>query len=162
MSKSLAKDNRTISIFLILAGAIAYAAIAFVMIFWFPVIMHRTCYSDWEWYSDTYLPLLVFGEACGGILFAAVTIYEIICIRIGKGRSFCHENARSLRWIFFLLLLLAILLFASGFIFPKLGIVSLYVCLLALMFLAVAVLAWALGRLVEHAVVIKEENDLVI
>ena len=59
------------------------------------------------------LPLQLLSATAAVILYIALILFWRICTRIGRNRSFCHENAEGLRWIcklaFFNLALTAIL-----------------------------------------------------
>ena len=45
------------------------------------------------------LPLQLLSATAAVILYIALILFWRICTRIGRNRSFCHENAEGLRWI---------------------------------------------------------------
>ena len=160
-------DNRKVSRVLIGAGILAYAILAYLFIIEVPAFAVLLAnYSLPAAYSmsapgkltDIVLCLM---EAAGILLAVAIGFYIAICGRIGKGRSFCRENARDLDRIA-VLLLCAGALFVSVGIFSGKGELPLLIAVVGIMIAGVSVLAWGLGRLVRHAAVLKEENDLTI
>ena len=151
-------EQKRISRFLLLAGWAAMAGLAVVFLGFIPI----TLWSARAWLGGWAAALgTAYALGIGGLYFGALRLYMTICRRIGQGRSFCAENAAGLDRIGRLLLAAAglWLLGEAGYAVADLGIAGLYFPLLALASAALGVLAWALGRLLRHAVRLQEEND---
>ena len=141
-------EQKRISRFLLLAGGAAMAGLAVVFLGFIPI----TLWSARAWLGGWAAALgTAYALGIGGLYFGALRLYMTICRRIGQGCSFCAENAAGL-W----------LLGEAGYAVADLGIAGLYFPLLALASAALGVLAWALGRLLRHAVRLQEENDLTV
>ncbi len=114
---------------------------------------------------------LAFAAMAGMIALAilyglALQEYFCICLRIGKNRSFCQENAKGLHRIFQFLLSAALLWLAAEFsvFLPGMawGIWNIAFLLFAMASAAMGILAYALGKLLKRATQLQEENDLTI
>ena len=96
----------------------------------------------------------------------ALQEYFCICLRIGKNRSFCQENAKGLHRIFQFFLSAALLWLAAEFsaFLPGMawGIWNIAFLLLAMASAAMGILAYALGKLLKRATQLQEENELTI
>lgn len=156
-------EHKMVSRLLILAGVVAGVGGMAILLLLIPLAATemRNTYpelSGWFW------PGLVYAWAVGALCLAALEEYLRISVRIGKNRSFCAENVRDLRVIAILLLAAAgliligaILVLAMGF-----GPVWLWLLLAAAACGAMAILAYALSRLLNRAVQLQEENDLTV
>ncbi len=114
---------------------------------------------------------LAFAAMAGMIALAilyglALQEYFCICLRIGKNRSFCQENAKGLHRIFQFLLSAALLWLAAEFsvFLPGMawGIWNIAFLLFAMASAAMGILAYALGKLLKRATQLQEENELTI
>ena len=109
----------------------------------------------------------IAGMIALAILYAlALKEYFCICLRIGKNRSFCTENAKGLHRIFQLLMAAALLWLAAEFsaFLPGMawGIWNIAFLLFAMASAAMGILAYALGKLLKRATQLQEENELTI
>ena len=153
-------DQKTISRVLIAAGALATAAGIFLF-FVFGTRAAIECRQSYPEFSRLFWPGLVWLWTIGLIYCAAMAYYFRIVINIGRDRSFIQENARGL-------IRIAVLMCAAGVLWLG-GILALpaspgrlALALAAIASFAMGMLAWALGRLLAHAVQLKEENDLTV
>lgn len=100
------------------------------------------------------------------ICYIALYYFWKICIQIGEGNSFCRENAYSMKVICFLAILasiavlfgditLAILHFLNG----AMIVFSFFIIFVGC---GIACVCFALSKLIENAMMIKEENDLTV
>ena len=114
---------------------------------------------------------LAFAAMAGMIALAilyglALQEYFCICLRIGKNRSFCQENAKGLHRIFQFFLSAALLWLAAEFsaFLPGMawGIWNIAFLLFAMASAAMGILAYALGKLLKRATQLQEENELTI
>ena len=114
---------------------------------------------------------LAFAAMAGMIALAilyglALQEYFCICLRIGKNRSFCQENAKGLHRIFQFFLSAALLWLAAEFsaVLPGMawGIWNIAFLLFAMASAAMGILAYALGKLLKRATQLQEENELTI
>ena len=159
-------EHRRVSYWLMGAGALATAAIALVFFLFAPVtaLSYRDAYPA---LAHLFWPGLAF-VWCIGLLYGAAMIeYFRVCRRVGQDRSFCMENAVGLARIALLLAAAGGLWLAGmGLALLQPGIHFAPWCLWLLLAcaasLAMAVLAWGLGRLLRRAVEIKEDNDLTV
>lgn len=159
-------NHKKISFFLIAAGALAAVGIAFIFLFMIPIgaVSWRNALPE---FAHLFWPCLIYLWLIGIAYLAALAEYFRVCHRIGNDRSFCAENAVSLGRIARsmgaagALCLLAIPLVALQPQIP-LSIWCIYPLLAAMASLALAVLAWALSKLLRRAVEIKQENDLTV
>ena len=100
------------------------------------------------------------------ILYIALILFWRICTRIGRNRSFCHENAEGLRWIcklalFDTALCLICCLYALflNILHPVLMLGGLGIMALGGL---IAVAAYTLAYLVTIAEQIQTENELMV
>lgn len=114
---------------------------------------------------------LAFAAMVGMIAMAilyglALKEYFCICLRIGKNRSFCPENAKGLHRIFQFFLSAALLWLAAEFsaFLPGMawGSWNIAFLLFAMASAAMGILAYALGKLLKRATQLQEENELTI
>ena len=159
-------EHRKVSRFLIGAGAVATAGLAFVFFVYVPIL--ALSYRDGvPEFAHLFWPGLLFLWLIGLLYAAAMVEYFRVCHRIGLDQSFCPDNARGLTHIAYLLLA-AGGLWIAGMAFALLQprIHFEFWCILPIMAAmasaAMGVLAWALGRLLRRAVDIQEENDLTV
>lgn len=100
------------------------------------------------------------------ILLLALAEYLMVSVRIGRDRSFCPENVRSLFRIALYLLfdgvLWLIAIFVPGLLGYPCGPAWLIFLLAALAHFALSLLAWSLGKLLGKAVSIQQENELTV
>ncbi len=149
---------------LMVAGAMAGMGIVIVFGICLPVIAGemKAMYPE---YPPLYWPGLI-GLWCAAALFLlGLWEYFRVCARIGRGQSFCGDNARSLTRIALYMALDGVLciaaVFAPGLVFHlDIGPVWIILFLCAMACFALGILAWGLGRLVQKAAAIQEENDL--
>lgn len=166
-------NQKRLSRYLILAGALALAGIVFLFFgMGLFVLLSRERASA----QETLLALIRMGMGIPYLL--ALRQYFFICVEIGNDRSFSVENARRMKRIGRVLLLAAALwaiLMAvgaicsivpgdTGFLTHPLGGAALYVRMgLALLAsLAVGLVARVMALLVARACRLQEENDLTI
>ncbi len=156
-------DNRKVARLLVGAGGLAYFIWAYLFVLRIPPLAKflaaSASVSGQE--DRTYMLILCAAEFAGLMLGIAIFFYIAICVRVGRGMSFCRENTRDLNRIS-VLLLIAAAVFIVLPLFVPFGEQSVLIEVIGFMIAAVAVLAWALGKLVIHAVALKEENDLTI
>lgn len=111
---------------------------------------------------------LVFAYALALVALCVLALreYFLICRRIGQNNSFCAENARGLNRIgLYLLTGSGLCLTAFGaLLLPEVsaGLWCIELVVLAVAGAAMGVLAWALGKLLDRAVRLQEENELTI
>lgn len=159
-------NQKRIARCLIGAGGMAAAGVLIVFGVYVPVLANemKQLYPE---YAPLYWPGLI-GLWCVAALFLlGLWEYFRVCGRIGQERSFCAENARSLGRIALYMALDGALwlgaVFAPGLVFHlDIGPVFILFLLCALASFALGILAWGLGRLVQKAAVLQEENDLTV
>lgn len=156
-------EHKKVSRLLILAGVVAGVGGMAILFLLIPLATTeiRNAHpelSGWFW------PGLVYAWAVGALCLAALGEYLLISMRIGKNRSFCVENVRDLRLIAVLLLAAAGLLLVGAVFVLAVGFgpVWLWLLLAAAACGAMAILAYALSRLLNRAVQLQEENDLTV
>lgn len=156
-------EHKKVSRLLILAGAVAGVGGMITLFLLIPLAATETrnAYpelSGWFW------PGLIYAWAVGALCLAALGEYLRISVRIGKNRSFCTENVRDMRMIAILLLAAAGLLLTGAVLVLAIGFgpVWLWLLLAAAACGAMAILAYALSRLLNRAVQLQEENDLTV
>ena len=150
-------EHKSISRMLLIAGGIAALAAAAVVLWIIPVevlmflnvsVFRKVLCLAFD------AAILVFG-------FAALVKYALICIEIGKNRSFSRENVVNMGGI-------AKCLFCCGgcclgFALPVWSAASFWPeVLAAIACCGLGVIAYALSRLLDHAVTLQEENDLTV
>ncbi len=124
----------------------------------------RTMYPEIAWMHGPGLGFCWWiALLCYGMLFA----FAGVARRIGGGRSFCGENARAFRQVGALSLAAALSMLAPPAFFAAVHedggpAVMLISAAGFLGFLAVALLAFPLARLVDQAAGIQAENELTI
>lgn len=106
------------------------------------------------------------------ILFIACLCYMAlgnfwkICTQIGNNNSFCKENAQSMKNIGKLAFVVLIMILAGTIFLLMIGFLNaawFFICLFtAFVACGIAVICFALSKLIENAAIIKEENDLTI
>lgn len=108
--------------------------------------------------------LCVIVIAC--LCYIALYNFYKICTQIGKGNSFCFENAKAMKNIALLACLaLLILIFGTlflGFIGYLSGPFVILMMFIVFVNCGIIVICFALSKLIENAAKIKEENDLTI
>ena len=158
-------EHKKISMYLKAAGGIA-ALGGIAVFFVYAPVMAVDCRRVYPELSFLFWPGLAFVWCLGGMYAAALWQYLRICHRIGQNESFCQENAKSMK-------IISHLFFGAG-IFNFLGMgawladawrlgpgwVALF--LIGMASVAVGVLAWGLGKLLQKAVSLQEENDLTV
>lgn len=158
-------EHKRLSRLLMLAGIIALVGGAAIFIILLPMIGRNYC-ARFPDAQALYWPSLIYFWLIGLLCAAAMAQYMGICRRIGQNRSFCDDNARGLKRIAQLLFGCAVmlLLYCLTALLPYVYVVPLVVDLviISMAFAAMGMLAWALHRLILHAVHLQEENDLTI
>lgn len=158
-------NHRRISFILIVAGLVACLGVLWIFGIYLPVVA-KICRISFPELSWMYWPALIYGWLIGLIYLAALAGYLAISRRIGQNRSFCRENARSLRRIALLFLAAAVmwLLSLASVLLPDMGIGPwcMWPLLFAMASGAMGLLVWALKSLLQRAMDLQEENDLTI
>ena len=159
-------EHRKVSGLLIAAGIVAFLGGASLFLLYAPLAANecRTAYPE---FAHLFWPGLIYVWIIGLCYCAAMVEYFRVSARIGQDRSFCAENAKSLRRIALFLgaacVLWALLVFLPGLILRiSIGPVFLVFLLAAAASASMGILAWALGRLLDRATKYKEENDLTV
>ena len=141
-----------------LVGAVVFFVLAPMMMN--RVVLLHPSQDVWLWPSLLYIWLI------GGVCYVALWHFWKICVQIGRDRSFCMENASSLRWISLLTVLIGGLLALGAGALVLLEMTSLLLILgmglAALAAWVVALMAYALSHLVKKAAHLQNENDLTI
>ena len=122
-----------------------------------------------EWYPEMksyYIPWLVFSWISGIPIYIAIGSAYSIAVNIGKNRSFCIENADTMKKISILALIEAGYLFAGNVVLLLLnmnhpGVLLLFLFAVAAC-VAVAVVAAILSHLFYKAAGLQQENELTI
>ena len=121
-------------------------------------IAHRLEWLYWTGLSGVWGAALIF--------YLALFEYFRVSVRIGQDRSFCPENVKSLRHIAICLAadaaLWLIAIFVPGIFGFPVGPAFLVFLLISMANAALSLLAWCLGRLLNRAVTIQQENDLTV
>ena len=159
-------NQKRIARFLMAAGGMAGLGIIIVFGIFLPVIAGelKAMYPE---YAPLYWPGLI-GLWCAAAFFLlGLWEYFRVCARIGREHSFCRDNARSLARIALYMTLDGVLflgaMFAPGLVFHlDIGPAWILFFLCALASFALGILAWGLGRMVQKAAAIQEENDLTV
>ena len=158
-------EHRKLSLYLKTAGVIAALGGLFVFLVELPLLA-QNCRVLYPNLSFLFWPMLIFVWVLGALYASALWQYMLICHRIGKNQSFCPENVKSMFLIAKLFAAAAILAFLGmgAWLWPGLPLYRGWAALLlvSMASLAVGVLAWALGKLLQRATVLQEENDLTI
>ncbi|MBR6187227.1 MAG: DUF2975 domain-containing protein [Clostridia bacterium] len=154
------------SVWLLIAGAAAGIGVLFVAFVYVPAVAGE-CRETYPEYAALYWPGLASAWAIAGLFLLGLWEYFRVCFRIGRDRSFCMENVKSLRRITAYMAAMAGLflmaIFAPGLLFRlAIGPAWLMLLLCAMASAALALLAYGLSRLLRRAVEIKEENDLTV
>lgn len=151
---------------LIGAGIMAALGILIVFGFYVPIAAAemKQIYPD---YAPLYWPGLLGLWAIAALFLAGLWEYFRVCVRIGKEQSFCTDNAESLGRIALYMALDGALwlgaVFAPGLLFHvSIGPAWIIFFLCAMASFALSILAWGLGKLVQRAATIQEENDLTV
>ena len=158
-------EQRKLSRWLLLAGGIAALGGLTVLLVYAPAL-GRECCTAYPELAHLFWPGLCFVWGVGALFGCALWQYIRICVRIGQGRSFCRENGEGLKKIARFLFLGAACCAAAPILLKiaagETGPVWIACVLLALACAAMGILAWALGKLLMHAVELQEENDLTV
>ena len=158
-------EHKKLSRYLLAAGAIAgVGALGIFLVYLLGML-------SVAWSPESPYRYLAFLAIAGMIAMAALyglalKEYLCICLRIGKNRSFCLENAKGLHRIFQFLLAAALLWLgaeAAAFL-PGMngGLWNIAFLLFAMASAAMGILAYALGKLLKRATQLQEENELTI
>ena len=163
-------NQKRISRFLIVAGVLAGIGILAAAGVYAPVMAGecRDLYrEDIPGIEGLYWVGLIGVWTASLLFLLALMEYLRVSARIGKDRSFCRENVKSLSrialflWADGALWILAI--FAPGLLFRvDIGPICVVFLLISMANAALGLLSWALGRLLARAVELKEENDLTV
>ena len=158
-------EHKKLSRHLLAAGTIAGAGAGFVFLIYLlgmiqVILNFQSPYVYLAW-------LAIAGMIALAALYGfALKEYFGICLRIGKNRSFCPENAKGLHHIFQYLMGAALLwlvaelaLFLPGMV---MGVWNIAFLLFAMASAAMGILAYALGKLLKRATQLQEENELTI
>ena len=162
-------NQKRISFLLILAGAIAGTAILALSAFYAPAGADAALriYADVRGIYGLSRMGLIGVWAVSALFGLALISYFRICVRIGKGQSFCQGNVRGLLHIAAYLTVCAVLwlgaIFAPSFFFHILiGPLWVIFLLFSMANAAMAMLALGLSRLLSQAVEIQRENELTV
>lgn len=113
-----------------------------------------------------YWALLAFVCIIAAAYGAALWQYMRISCRIGRDRSFCRENVRSMRWIARLMGaaagMWAVLVALQALLAIDLATETLFIVMLCLASAAIALVAYVLEHLLHHAVQLQEDSELTI
>ncbi|MBQ7455280.1 MAG: DUF2975 domain-containing protein [Clostridia bacterium] len=157
--------QKTLSVLLTVAGAIACLGVGLVFFVFAPVLGAEARDAVPE-YAPLFWPGMIYLWAIAACYLTALVCYFRVSARIGQNRSFCMENVRSMRAIFVAFTAAAALWLAgiaAWFLLPyDLGPGWLYVALFALASGAVALLAYALSGLLLRAARLQEDSDLTV
>lgn len=155
-------EHKKISWWLLGAGGAAIAGAGCIfLVYLLGIVQMRS-------FMPAYILLLILIGMCGLAALYGLALYEYmrICIRIGKNRSFCRENARGLSRISrYLFQAAGVWILAQGAaLLPQVGPGSWWISffLFAVASAAMGVLSWAMGKLLSRAVELQEENDLTV
>ncbi len=158
--------QKTVSRWMMVAGGLAAVGVLALALVYAPVLANdfRSMYPE---YAPLYWPGLIGVWMIAGLFTLGLYEYFLVCARIGKDRSFCRENVRSLERISLYMLVMACLwiaaIFAPGLLFRlDVGPVWILFLLCAMASAALGILACGLSKLLKRAGDIKEENDLTV
>lgn len=158
-------EHQKLARYLMAAGGIAALGTGYAFLIAVPVGVRNAVAAHPE-LAVYYWPALIYIWIIGALCATALAEYFLICRRIGQNRSFCRENAAGLGRIARELLIAAPLCLAScgAPLLPgvEMGAWCAFPVLAAMASGALGILAWALGKLLNRAVQLKEENDLTI
>lgn len=159
-------EQKRVSAALTVAGSLATLGGVLVFFVFVPILADE-CRSMYPELARLYWPGLIGMWSIAAAYLAAMVFYFRIVARIGKDQSFCRANARELGWIARCLgaagCLWILAIFLPGLVWQAdIGPVWLWLFLAAAASFAMGVLAWGLGRLLQRAVSLKEENDLTV
>lgn len=117
-------------------------------------------------FSYCYWPWLIFLWSTGIPLYAAFGFCWAVAVNIGRGNSFCMQNARHLRSIAVLAAIDSMWFLAGNIALFLLNMSHpsvLLLCIIPVAFgIAVSVAAAVLSHLIQKAASIQEQNDLTI
>lgn len=155
--KRIAGILKVFCVFVALVGGIFF--------FWYvPVLIEQISFME-----D--LPQLRWPGTVGMWMIAVMCYLALfdfvgICRRIGKDNSFCKENARSMARIgIYALVVMVLILGGTLALFAmQLMDIAMFFIIFFVEFVAlgIAVICYALSKLIENAAVLKEESDLTI
>ena len=159
-------EHKKISYALIAAGALAALGGLFLFFVYAPLIGQEFQPTVPE-AAGLYIPMLGTVWCTGAVYAAAMFFYFRIVWRIGRDESFSASNARDMGRIALCMLIAGLLLVVLGLlpcILQGIGAGSFWIMtvLAATASICVGTLAWGIGRLLQRAVSLKEENDLTI
>ena len=162
-------NQKKISLFLSAADMLAALGILFLAGIYAPAIAaeSRFLYQDIPGIDALYWTGLAGVWSESALFLLALFEYFRVCRRIGKNQSFCQENVKCLYHIAMFMAFGAFLwlcgIFVPSFLFSvSIGPVWIFLLLLAMANAALSILAWGLGKLLNRAVEIKQENDLTV
>ena len=158
-------EHKKLSYYLLAAGGIAGAgALGIFLVYLLGMI--SVAFNPASPYA--YLSFAAIAGMCVlAVLYGlALKEYFCICLRIGKNRSFCPENAKGLHRIFQFLMAAALVWLAAELaaFLPGMskGLWNMAFLLFAMASAAMGILAYALGKLLKRATQLQEENELTI
>lgn len=155
-----AKIAQLLKFFSILTGLVGG-----IFFFWYiPLLIEEVAYmNDLEWLR---WPGTVGIWAIALLCYLALYYFWKICIQIGKDNSFCQENAYSMKNICLLAVVASVAVFLGDVILATLHLLNgAMICLTFFVIFVgcgIAVVCFALSKLIENAAIIKEENDLTV
>lgn len=156
-------SHKRLSHLLLLAGGMAGVGLLELLIVYARLLALRAAQAA---LAVQYWALLAYVCIISVMYGAALWQYMRISCRIGKNRSFCAENVRSMRWITRLMCagagMWAVLLVLQWLFAMDLATESLFIVLLCVASAAVALVAYALTALLHHAVLLQEDSELTI
>ena len=158
-------EHKKLSRYLLAAGTIAgVGALGIFLVYLLGMI--SVAFNPASPYA--YLAFAAIAGMCAlaALYGLALKEYFCICLRIGKNRSFCPENAKGLHRIFQLLMVAALLWLAAELaaFLPGMmaGVWNIAFLLFSMASAAMGILAYALGKLLKRATQLQEENELTI
>ena len=160
--------QKRISYLLIAAGALAGVGVLMLAAIYAPAFAREAleANADVPGIRGLYWTGLVGVWTVAALFLLALSEYFFVCVRIGKERSFCPENVKSLRRIALYLAIDGILwigaIFVPGLFGLPVGPACLLFLLASMACSALSVLAWCLGKLLDRAVSLQQENDLTV
>ena len=159
-------EQKKVSALLTLAGAAAAIAGSALFFVYGPIAAVQ-CRLEFPEAAALFWPGLIWLIAIGIVYWVAMGNYFLIVRRIGRDQSFCRENAKGLIRIAYSMGA-AGGMWLLGIALPPLlwqihlGPACIALAMAALASCAMGVLAWGLGKLLDRAVQLKEENDLTV
>lgn len=162
-------NQKRISFLLIAAGIVAAFGILVLSLFYAPGLAEEAlqAYQDVPGIRGLYRMGLSGVWVTAALFLLALADYFRISVRIGKNRSFCAENVKSLKRIAVYIAVCAVLwagaVFAPGLFFHiPIGPAWVFFLLFSMANAALSMLALGLSLLLSRVVEMQQENDLTV